>query len=88
MVYKITEYSNPIKNETFYMRAKNFDELEILLLDYYKINYAKVNIKEINCGYYAFNITRSFDHLFEDIEGSIVLSGIQSGYIEIIPEQE
>lgn len=86
MVYRIIEYSNPVKNEVFYMRANDLDELSTLLLEYYNMDHAIVNIKDSKCYSYVFNITKSLDHLFEDNVGSLVLTGLHSGYIEVIPE--
>jgi hypothetical protein len=92
MVYRIIEYSNPVKNEVFYMKANDLDELSTLLLEYYNMDHAIVNIKDSEyysyseCYSYVFNITKSLDHLFEDSVGSLVLTGLHSGYIEVIPE--
>lgn len=86
MVYKIIEYSNPVKNEVFYMRANDLDELSTLLLEHYKMDHAIVNIKDSECYSYVFSITKSLNYLFEDSVGSLVLTGLHSGYIEAIPE--
>lgn len=84
MTYKIIEYSNPIKNEIFHLEAANLDELSTLLLDHYNMDNSVVNFKESDCYSYAFNITKSLDFLFKDNNGSLVLTGLHSGFIEII----